>query len=315
MHTSAPVAFLIFNRPDLTAKVFDAIAAARPRKLLVVADGPRNPEEAERCRASRAVLERVNWDCEVLTRFSEKNLGCGPCVSSGLDWVFSEVEEAIIVEDDALPAASFFPFCETLLERYRHDTRVMHISSTTMWQGNGRYPYSYYFGRSIFGCAWGTWRRAWKTYDYDMKLYGDLKKAGMLEFIFDDSAEAAYWTPIFENMSSDEAINTWDYQWVFNCWAQSGLAISPTVNLYSNLGFRADATHTTAAEHIFANRQLGELWEIDHPSSVVRNKEADDYNFHHLWGREMRGVEQPAPASARIRQRLASLRTRMIGSR
>ncbi|MGL5804885.1 MAG: glycosyltransferase family 2 protein, partial [Xenococcaceae cyanobacterium] len=43
-----PVIFLIFNRPDTTKKVFEAIRHAKPKKLLVVADGPRSdrPEEA-----------------------------------------------------------------------------------------------------------------------------------------------------------------------------------------------------------------------------------------------------------------------------
>src|SRR3954466_7760453 len=102
----SPVAFLIFNRPEPTARVFERIAVAKPSKLLVVADGPRadRPAEADRCAAARrAVLDRIDWDCEVLTNLAEENLGCRKRVSSGLDWVFSQVESAIVIEDDCLP--------------------------------------------------------------------------------------------------------------------------------------------------------------------------------------------------------------------
>ena len=127
MNISTPVIFMIFNRPELTFSVFEKIAAARPRKLLVVADGPRFPEEAQKCIEARRVTEKVNWDCEVLTNFTEANMGCKSRIASGLDWAFSIVEEAIILEDDCLPTLSFFPFCEKLLNHFRLDKRIMHI--------------------------------------------------------------------------------------------------------------------------------------------------------------------------------------------
>ena len=127
MACSAPVALIVFNRPDLTAQVFAAIRNARPAKLFVIADGPRNRAEEEACRAARKAAQLVDWECEVKTNFSDTNLGCGRRPASGLDWVFRQTEEAIILEDDCLPAPSFFSFCESLLEHYRHDARVMHI--------------------------------------------------------------------------------------------------------------------------------------------------------------------------------------------
>lgn len=113
-----PVAFVIFNRPDTTKKVFAEIAKARPPKLLVIADGPRadHLDDAEKCTTARAIIDRVDWDCEVLTNYSDINMGCKRRVSSGLDWVFDIVEEAIILEDDCLPHPTFFRFCEELLE-------------------------------------------------------------------------------------------------------------------------------------------------------------------------------------------------------
>src|SRR4030067_809654 len=121
MGLKTPVAFLIFNRPDTTESVFREIARAKPEKLLVVADGarPEKAGEAEKCEQARRIISSVDWDCEVLKNYSDVNLGCKRRVSSGLDWVFETVEEAIILEADCLPDPSFFTFCEVLLEKYR----------------------------------------------------------------------------------------------------------------------------------------------------------------------------------------------------
>jgi hypothetical protein len=147
MGCPTPVALIIFNRPHLTEKVFSQIAAVRPAKLLVVADGPRCPQEVEPCQKSRATIDRIDWVCEVETNYSDINLGCRERIVSGLNWVFSRVDEAIILEDDCLPHSCFFHFCETLLDKYRHDNRVMEI-------GGGNYQFdkvteenSYYFSK------------------------------------------------------------------------------------------------------------------------------------------------------------------------
>nr|MBA3765731.1 glycosyltransferase family 2 protein [Acidobacteriota bacterium] len=175
---NVPVALIIFNRADTTARVLAEIAKARPSKLLVIADGPRadHPDDAEKCLAARAAIDRVNWDCEVLTNYSEVNLGCGARPSSGLDWVFENVAEAIILEDDCLPHPTFFPFCAELLERHRDDERVMMISGDNFQFGRKRTQYSYYFSRYTHTWGWATWRRAWRYFDREIKLWPALRE-------------------------------------------------------------------------------------------------------------------------------------------
>src|SRR5437667_198636 len=99
------VVLLIFNRPECTKAVFEAIARARPNRLLVVADGARESVngEAAKCDAARAVTEHVDWECLVERNYCASNVGCGRRVSSGLKWAFDRVEEAIVLEDDCVP--------------------------------------------------------------------------------------------------------------------------------------------------------------------------------------------------------------------
>ncbi len=275
---SIPVAFIIFNRPDTTERVFAEIARARPPKLLVIADGPRanRVDEAEKCAAARAIIERVDWDCQVLTQYAEVNLGCRERVSSGLNWVFQTVEEAIVLEDDCLPHPTFFRFCEELLERYRDDERVMMVSGANFQFGRQRTEYSYYFSRYTHPGGWAAWRRAWQYYDVQVKAWPLIRDNHWLEDILRDRYAARYWATRFEQCYND-LFDTWDFQWLFACWIQSGLVILPNVNLVSNIGFRADGTHT-ARKRRFADMAVEAVrFPLLHPPFVLRDTRADDF--------------------------------------
>lgn len=276
MNTS--VALLIFNRPDTTKKVFEVIRQVMPPKLLVVADGPRAERmgEQEKCAAARAVIEQVDWTCEVLTNYSDINLGCKQRVSSGLDWVFERVEEAIILEDDCLPHPTFFRFCEELLEYYRYDTRIMAISGNNFQFGRKRTEYSYYFSRYNHCWGWASWRRAWQYYDVDMKLWSQIKEKNWLKDILYDSQAEDYWLKRFD-FTYDNLINSWAYRWTFACWIQSGLSILPNINLVSNIGFSSEGTHTVKPNK-FANIPSEAMpFPIQHPPFVIRDSEADAF--------------------------------------
>jgi len=282
MSLSTPVLLTIFNRPDLTGRVFEAIAQAKPRRLFVAADGPRFPGEAAKCHKARAVIERVDWDCEVSTDFSEVNLGCGRRMASAFDWVFSEVEEAILLEDDTLPTASFFRFCQVLLERYRTDERIMMIGGNNFQHRPREREYSYYFSKLVSCWGWASWQRAWKHYDFDMRTWPEFKKKKMIGFVCEDLHQRKYWTRMFDQTFA-HAIDTWDYQWVYACWSQSGLCILPAANLVTNIGFRADATHTTGGSPV-AELPTSDSWEVKHPPFVVRDREADGRDFDYFFG-------------------------------
>ncbi len=303
-----PVALIIFNRPDCTARVLDAIARAKPEKLLVIADGPRlkKPDDVEKCAKTRAMVDRIDWDCEVIKNYSELNLGCKMRPVTGIDWVFEQVEEAIILEDDCLPHPSFFPFCEELLIRYRDDERVMMIGGIN-YLGEWKTAYqSYYF--SYFGGSWGwaSWRRAWKHYDPGMKIWPLVQEARILEQIFPDPKHCAYWKEIFQQVYEGRMNDVWDYQWLLTCWVQSGYRVFPEFNLISNIGFRDDATHTFG-ESALANMLTHELsFPLKHPPFVTRSVEADN-KILEVFSNEG-SIEPQKGLAARLAGRLGLLR-------
>lgn len=271
-----PVVFIIFNRPDTTIRVFAEIAKARPPRLLVIADGPRadHPDDAEKCAAVRAIIDGVDWSCEVMTNYSDVNLGCKRRVSSGLDWVFDTVDEAIILEDDCLPHPTFFRFCEELLEKYRDDKRIAMISGDNLQFGRKRTEYSYYFSRYTHIWGWASWRRAWENYDVDMKLWPEIRDGGWLQDLLRAKISVWYWKNRFENVYKGN-IDTWDYQWTFSCWIQNALTIIPNVNLVSNIGFGPESLHTTE-KNKFSNMKTESItFPIPHPSYILRDSVAD----------------------------------------
>jgi hypothetical protein len=281
-----PVVFIIFKRPDTTEKVFEAIRQAKPRKLFVIADGARvdRPGEAERCAAARAIIDRVDWDCEVLKNYSQINLGCGKRLPSGLDWVFEQVEDAIILEDDCVPHPTFFRFCEELLARYRDDDRIASISGQNVQFGRKRTEYSYYFSHYNHCWGWATWRRTWRYYDFDMKLWPEIKERDFLRDILVDPQAVKYWTDIFQS-TYDGYINTvWDYQWTFACWIQNALGILSNVNLVTNVGFGIESTHTANQESQYANLSTDSIeFPLKHPPFMVRDRKADEFTQNTLF--------------------------------
>jgi hypothetical protein len=273
------VLFLIYKRPEPTRRVFEAIRQARPPRLYLASDlpPPDRPGEIANAKALRTyVLEQVDWPCEVQTLFRETHLGCGAAVSGALDWFFEHEQEGIILEDDCLPDATFFPFAAELLYRYRDDERVMNIAGNHFNWRDRSCPHSYFFSRSHFSWGWASWRRAWKLYDRNLGLWPQLRDTDWLLTLGEgERAFQRYWTHKFDELHAGQ-IDTWDYQWTFACWAQSGLTIVPSRNLVKHLGFGLDATHTRRRRLHLERMHLETMeWPLVHPPHMVRDCAAD----------------------------------------
>ncbi|PJJ59783.1 nucleotide-diphospho-sugar transferase [Hymenobacter chitinivorans] len=287
-----PVLFLVFNRPEPTRQVFEAIRQAQPPRLYVACDGPRpgRPAEAELCaEVRRLITEGLDWPCELHTFFRDENLGCALNVSAAITWFFEHEPEGIILEDDCLPGPDFFPFCQELLARYRHDTRVMHIGGNNYSREAGLpQPVdgtSYFFSGHVQSWGWASWRRAWQHYDFRFSLLPALRQQQQLAHLYPSWLERTYWLGKFEQMRLSRGrhslLDTWDYQWHFTIAANSGLTIVPLVNLVQNIGFGPDATHTLSTEDPYHAREAQPLrFPLRHPATVLRDWPRDEQNFH-----------------------------------
>jgi len=233
------VLFLVFNRPEQTLIVFESIRKARPPKLYIASDGPREHKDSdhEKVLKVREIVSKVDWPCEVFTLFREKNMGCKNAVSSAITWFFNNEEKGIILEDDCLPSLSFFWFCELLLQKYEYDNEVYMIGGSNFVPISSSLSFTKY--PVIWG--WASWARVWKKYDVNIKMWPEVKNKILKSHSNKDVR--FFWEDTFQKLYEDK-INTWDYQLAFLLQNDQSKCIIPKYNLISNIGFGEDATHT-----------------------------------------------------------------------
>jgi len=287
---TTPVLFLIFNRPDTTQKVFNAIRQAKPKQLFVAADGPREGKEGEKekCEQARKIIEQVDWDCEVKTLFRDKNLGCKVAVSSAIDWFFENVEEGIILEDDCLPNQSFFWFCQELLTKYKADNRVGSINGCSVTDDDIKIEEDYFFCYFERIWGWATWRNIWKNFNVDIINWPKIKKEKIHYNFFHNTKQALFMEEVWDECYNNK-IDTWDYQWLLFKLVNSYSAIVTKKNLVTNIGFSEDSTHTRDPNDGSANFLSHEIdFPLQHPAIFYINYKKDDYIFKKCYTKSLK---------------------------
>ena len=298
-----PVVYVIFNRPQPTAKTFQRIREAQPTRLFLVSDAARHdrPGEAEQVAESRHIAEQVDWDCDVYKIYAAKNMGCGARISSAITEAFQSVDRLIVLEDDCLAEPTFFSFCHQLLDRYQHDQRVMHISGNNFQLGRQRTDASYYFSKYAHCWGWATWRRAWKKFDLRASAWPAFRDQGHLASVCDNAREVAYWSEMYDRVYEGQS-QSWAFPWSLTCWMNHGLSILPSVNLVSNIGFDQQATHTNRKSPVEA-LPTEPIHQMIHPSHVHRHVEADRFTDQLVFS----GAGRKGPIK-RIEKAIRSLR-------
>lgn len=242
-----PIAFIIFNRPQCTRKVFERIREMQPEKLYLIADGPRanKPGEDERCQETRDTVEQmIDWPCELHKIYAEKNMGCGRRLPSGLTQMFSEVDRAIILEDDIIPDPSFFPFCETMLERYADTAEIMQIGAYNRFQYAPEKNSDYFYSRFSDIWGWATWKRAWDKFnDFDPAAWEAIRGNDSFRKQCFSSREEEMRSFCLDQIFSGE-LSAWGMRWDTTKMLHHGLGIVPSKNLALNIGFGSEASHT-----------------------------------------------------------------------
>lgn len=285
-----PVVLILYNRPQTAAQVFEAIRQARPPQLFVIADGPRKdrPDDVELCKQTRSIIERVDWDCQVFKNYSDINLGCRKRIGeTGLPWVFEQVEEAIILEDDCCPDITFFQFCQDLLKHYRDNERIMAICGTNhllRWKNNSQ---SYHFSYHFNAWGWASWRRVIQKFDVDMKLWGNLQVQSQIRKFISDEKQFLDRKRFFHLTYADN-LDAWDYQMAFLCLSQAGLIAIPSRNLISNIGFDENATNTLSKQDIRANMPTYPMsFPLQEPIEISIDRDFENRRYKKLFDRSL----------------------------
>lgn len=279
---NAPVLLIIFNRPDTTAQVFEAIRKAKPKKLYISADAPRANNENDKinCEKARKIVKGVDWECDVHYRFSENNLGCGYGVSTAISWAFENEDRLIILEDDCVPSLPFFTYCNHCLEKYLNDERVWVVSGRSHHEGSKYFKdKDYIFSHYGHTWGWATWRRCWEQFDIEMKSWNEFYKHGGFLNVFLSKKEGKYYNNFYKRLSADKdlASSTWDYQHVLGLHLNGGLSITPAKNLIHNIGSLGTHSNKQQACHML---QASKDFKIEkEPLFILANRDYDLMHF------------------------------------
>ena len=281
-----PVLLITFNRPEHTTRVLNVLREQKPSKLYIGQDGPRNehPDDFAKLEAVRAVIdELVDWDCDLHTLYQEKNLGCGRGPYEAMSWFFQNEEKGIVLEDDIYPHPLFFSYMEELLERYKNEETVGMVTAHNL-QRYYSSKNSYYFTFEMAGTlGWGTWRRVWSKFDfdipYDAQLLDDALKGYGIPKQYRKRISNKYriWL-------SRDRHDCWDYQFDYYLLINQYLNARANSCLTSHEGNDGDATHSGYFNPGYSMEVNVPLFEnITHPSSVKM-----DFSVkRRIWKKEM----------------------------
>jgi hypothetical protein len=288
MDNNTPVLLIVFNRPDTTIKVFEAIRKAKPSKIYIAADSPRigNIDDEKNCALVKEIVTKVDWECKLYFRFAETNQGCGPGPYNSISWAFENEDRLIILEDDCVPCQPFFDYCDELLERYKHDTRIWLISGNQYNEEAVRTSHSYFFSRYGHSWGWATWKRCWAEMDLSMSKYHLFVEQNLYESAFRNRKEAAYFRKINDGIYKDETLKShiWDVQCGFTIRSNGGLSIVPKKNLVTNIGYLGTHSET---KNQFHDRPVDENYRIiSHPDFVLCDVTYDSIHFNQHWNKK-----------------------------
>lgn len=306
-----PVVFIIFKRPEKTRRVLAEIRRVEPKTIIVIADGPKNADDAPLVQKTRQVVEEgIDWDCDIIKDYADENLGCKIRISSGLTRAFETFDRLIILEDDCLPTTSFFRFCDELLECFADDTRIMQITGFNAMETWDPGPYSYFYSHYGRSWGWASWSQAWDLFDVELDSWSKAESKRALRDRVVDLRKYLQLKRVYDKTYRGE-IDSWGYGWSYARFVHSGLSVVPAKNLVTNIGFGTEATHTTTTTHKFAGFQRYELdFPLRHNPFVVEDREfVDRTASKYSWKNFI-----PDPARAILRNTKRRLR-RFIPSR
>ena len=280
-----PVLFLIFNRPNYTKQVFEAIKLYQPIKLYIAADGPRKNLETDLklCEETKSIIKLIDWECETKTLFREYNVGCKKNISDSINWLFENENDGIILEDDVVPNLDFFYFCEYCLDKYADDERIMMITGTN-YLNNEKLNSTYFYSKHYTIWGWATWKRAWKNYDINMKKWQDKDIKSDIKYLFNKNYIWRHFKYTFDSLETYEN-NNWDIQWVFACIINNGYCITPKVNLISNIGVFGTHSKNITISHNLKRYTLGLPSKYISPSNFLLNSSYDK-KLHYISSRK-----------------------------
>lgn len=240
-----PVQVNIWTRPRCQRKQFDVIKQARPSILILQSDGGRNESEWEAIRENRRIYdEEVDWECTIHRLYEDHNNGMYAMGKKTAQFIWSHYDRCVFLEDDHIPAVSFFRFCAELLEKYKDDTRVNLICGANQLEHNEDCTSDYFFSRAACISGTATWKRVIDNKDLSFSY-------GQDPYIMKLLKQRCHNNVILWKQIKGYAVDSHfgghiagsEFHYGLAFMAQNQLCIIPKNNMMCCIGTGDDATH------------------------------------------------------------------------
>lgn len=275
-----PVLLIFFARPKETSLVFNEIKKARPSKLYLYQDGPRDnrKDDIANIKKCRDIVEEIDWDCKIYRKYQLENFGCDPSEYISQKWMFETEKYGIVLEDDDVPSQSFFPFCKELLEKYMDDERINMICGMNNTDVSTHIDESYLFTQLGAIWGWASWKRVVDTWDGEYKWLEDKENQTKLKnAINNEDMYRRFLKTCMRHKETGKA----HYESIYaaSMFLNNRLNIVPKYNLITNVGVGLETTHSVSDLKLLPRRTrkllFKERFEISfpliHPIFMVRD--------------------------------------------
>jgi len=264
-----------FNRPNALRRVLDSIKHRKDIDLYLAADGPRDLRDSKLIDQCWKELDSLNYAFSVKeTLMSKENRGCKFGMVENIDWFFSNTSQGLILEDDCVPNDSFIDSINSLLNSDVSE-KIMTISGTSYnLDSLNEKNYNFRLSKFLSVWGWGSWASSWKNYDLNIPDISEvIQNASNSIYGEGKSLDKMYFEKIFTHRFKEVqngTLDTWDYSLLASSWRNNYLNLQSNFNSIINIGFTAEATHTS-------QRKPG--WVSEHyDSSVQKSYSYSNYN-------------------------------------
>ena len=276
-----PILILGFNRPEDMRRLIEALRLIKPMRIYFAVDGPRNHIEGEKERvlATQNLIKEFNWPSKIESRFLETNAGCKIAISSAINWFFEKEDYGIILEDDCIPTLEFITFATRMLDKYKNEEQVMHISANSFFPDLPDFEFNHYFSKLPGVWGWATWKRAWNKFEFNTQFDSTINADELITEFYQNKAISKWFIRYYHESLSPNA-SAWSPHWIFSMIRNNGLSVTPMANLVRNIGFTSDSTHASSKSfQAFNDFKIGGLPDLPDPEGIAVENFLDKLRF------------------------------------
>lgn len=248
MDKIAPLVLFVYNRPEHTRRTVESLlknTLAGNSELIIFSDGAKNDKDLQKVKTVRDYIRTIKGFDRIEIVLRERNFGLANSVISGVNEIFKQNDQVIVMEDDIVTLPSFLTFMNKALMFYQDNKSIYSISG---------YPYPIKIPRTynedVFisyrasSWGWGTWKERWEKVDWEVKDFSAFISDKKVQNLFDRGGQDL--TPMLKAQIKGK-IDSWAIRWSFAHFTNNAYCLYPIVPLCKNIGTDKSGTHSSSS--------------------------------------------------------------------